>query len=121
MTAPVTPRAPWPPPDPTWTVGSARPRPAAIGLSVIGSILGACGVFGALLPAMAGQRVGDPDTAIFWIGAAMGAVGAGGALTCGLVALGRSNDAAGVIVLAVVDLLAAIAAGFLTLALLLAG
>lgn len=121
MPGPVTPRAPWPPPDPTRTIGSPLPRPVAIWVSILGLALGACGVFGALLPGMAGQRVGDPDTAIFWIGAAMGAVGAGGALTCGLVALGRSNDAAGPIVLAVVDLLSAVAAGFLTLALLLAG
>lgn len=80
----------WPPPAqrPT-TIGppSRAMRPSVAGWCAIAA--GVAGIIGALLPAFAGQRVGDPDTAVFWIGLALGTTGSAGAIGVGVTALSR--------------------------------
>lgn len=89
-------RRPEKPPDPAWpppaVPAERRPErawvPAIVALGV-----GCLAVVGAMLPAVAGQRVGDPDTAVFWIGLASGTTFGAAAIALGVVSLARSTAA----------------------------
>jgi hypothetical protein len=79
---------------------------------------GAVGLVGALLPAMAGQQVGDPDTAVFWIGVALGATGAVAASALAIRELGRDQRRLAATAAAIAALVIGGLAGLMTLALL---
>lgn len=113
---------PWPPPSIATPPADVRPLgPGALAVAAVGVVGAIVGVVGALLPAFAGQRVGDPSSAVFWVGAVLGAAGTAAAAACGLFGLVRASGATAPSVLSVVALVVGGVAGFLTLALLLSG
>ena len=59
--------------------------------SVTALVASIVGVIGAILPAMAGQSVGDPDSAVFGIGVALGAAGGFAGLAIGGLVSSRSE------------------------------
>ena len=106
----------WPPPLPA----AADDPPARLGRALLALTAAVVGLVGALLPAMTGQQVGDPDTAVFWIGAALGTIGSVGAGILAARELGRATWPAASAT-AIAALVLAGLAGLLTLALVFSG
>jgi hypothetical protein len=80
----------WPPPAETdQDARSPRHRRQLVACAAA-LLLGVVGVVGALLPALDGQKVGDPDSTAFRIGAPMGFFGGAIALVVGIILVSRS-------------------------------
>jgi hypothetical protein len=62
----------------------------ALGRALVAVTAGIVGTLGALAPAMAGHESGDPDTVIFWVGLALGSVGATVAGIAAVIVLSRA-------------------------------
>ena len=112
----------WPPPT-----QPARPErsPSAQGRTGLWStaalLAGIIGVVGALLPAMDGQKVGDPDSVAFRLGVPLGVFGAIAAVLIGALVISRSPTSAFSRGVAIASLVVGSVALFMTAALALNG
>ena len=61
-------------------------------LAAVALLCSVIGIIGALLPALDGQKVGDPESAAFRLGVPLGFLGGALAVALGIVSLGRSAD-----------------------------
>lgn len=111
----------WPPP--ALTDRKARsPRHRQQFVACAAALLfGAIGVVGALLPAFDGQKVGDPDSTAFRIGAPLGFFGGVTALVIGIIFVSRSSGSTALRVVSIVSIVVGGIALLLTMALVLSG
>lgn len=85
-------RAAWPPPEMSGPPAPASPaHGAGRWLSRAALFVGILAVVGALLPAIDGQKVGDPDSVAFRVGAPLGFFGGVAAIALGATCMSRSG------------------------------
>ena len=121
----------FPPPDPrrrAWPVladpvPNAEPssRGSQLWLSAVALLLAAIGVVGAVLPALDGQKVGDPDSSAFRLGVPLGFLGGALAITLASIVLARSAQSVWPKVISIVSISIGGMALFLTAALVFSG
>jgi hypothetical protein len=111
----------WPPPVETdLDARSPRNRQQFVACAAA-LLLGVVGVVGALLPALDGQKVGDPDSAAFRVGAPVGFFGGAIALAVGIIFVSRSYGSTALRVVSIVSIVVGGIALLLTMALVFSG
>jgi preprotein translocase subunit SecE len=111
----------WPPPaERDQDARSPRHRRQLVACAAA-LLLGVVGVVGALLPALDGQKVGDPGSTAFRLGAPMGFFGGVIAIVVGIIFVSRSSSSTTLRVVSIVTIVVGGIALLLTMALVFSG
>ena len=100
---------------------AARESERTAGLSIAALLSGVVGVFGAVLPALQGQKVGDPDSLAFRLGVPLGLLGGLTAIVIGALVTSRSPNSILSRGVAIASIVVGSIALFLTAALMFSG